>query len=390
MFITLLGLHLFVTIEYCQNVSNLNFSSIYRKLILHTSKSLLYHKGQAWVKKGKSLIDVTMGGLDGAEKCDIVGLYILSKLNQIDNIKAGLFRDDGAAITTLSPKEAEKVKNKIVKVFKDEGLNITIVANLKVMTFLDVEVDLTTGTHKPYTKPNNTLLYIDVNSNHPPSVTRNTAISVQNRLSLLSSNKEIFDQAAPPYQLALDKAGYKHTLEFTQPSTKHKRRKNRREETYFNPPWSQNVQTNIGAKFLKSVGKCFPAGHPLHSILNRHTLKVSYRTMPNMARVISKHNSFIQRKLQPVSEAQTKMCSCPKAVRSSSSCPLGGQCLFTNTIHQATVTEVDSGKVEAYTGLASTDWKRREVVHKTSCKHKTKPGGNRPMGLRFDLNMSIP
>ena len=204
-----------------------------------------------------------MGGLDGAEKCDIVGLYILSKLNQIDNIKAGLFRDDGAAITTLSPKEAEKVKNKIVKVFKDEGLNITIVANLKVMTFLDVEVDLNTGTHKPYTKPNNTLLYIDVNRNHPPSVIKNTAISVQNRLTLLSSNKEIFDQATPPYQLALDNAGYKHKLEYTQPNVQRKKRKNRRKETYFNPPWSHNVQTNIGVKFLKSIDESFPAGHPL-------------------------------------------------------------------------------------------------------------------------------
>ena len=120
--------------------------------------------------------------------------------------------------------------------------------------------------------------------------------------------------------------------------------KNRRKETYFNPPWSQNVQTNICAKFLKSVGKCFPAGHPLHSILNRHTLKVTYRT--NMARVISKHNRFVQRKLQPVSKAQGKICSGPKAVRDSSSCPLGGHCLAKNTIYQATVTEVDSGKVE--------------------------------------------
>ena len=125
-----------------------------------------------------------MRGLDGAKKCDIVGLYILSKLNLIDGTKAGLFRDDGAAITTLSPKEAEKVKNKIVKVFKDEGLNITIVANLKVMTFLDVEADLNTGTHKPYTKPNNTLLYIDVNSNHPKSNIQNTAKAVERRLSM--------------------------------------------------------------------------------------------------------------------------------------------------------------------------------------------------------------
>ena len=105
--------------------------------------------------------------------------------------------------------------------------------------------------------------------------------------------------------------------------------------------------------------------------------------MPNMARVISKHNSFIQRKLQPVSEAQTKMCSCPKAVRSSSSCPLGGQCLAKNTIYQATVTEVDSGKVETYTGLASTDWKSRYNVHTSSFRNKTKPGAKSSNGTEL-------
>ena len=63
------------------------------------------------MKKGKSIIDITMGGLDGAEKTDLVGLYILSKLSEIPDIKVGLFRDDGAALTKLPPKEAEKTKN---------------------------------------------------------------------------------------------------------------------------------------------------------------------------------------------------------------------------------------------------------------------------------------
>ena len=72
-------------------------------LILHTSKSLLYHKGQAWVKKGRSTVDVTMGCFDGAEKCDLVGLYLLSLLVQL-GIIVGLFRDDGAAVTTLPQK----------------------------------------------------------------------------------------------------------------------------------------------------------------------------------------------------------------------------------------------------------------------------------------------
>ena len=52
---------------------------------------------------------------------------------------------------------------------------------------------------------------------------------------------------------------------------------------------------------------------------------------------------------------------------------MGGQCLLTNTIYQATVTQVDSGKVETYTGLASTNWKARLAVHTSSFKNKPKP-----------------
>ena len=117
------------------------------KLIIHTCKSFIYNKGQAWVKKGKSIIDVTMGGFAGAEKCDLVGLYLLSKLAEL-GLNGGLFRDDGAAVTNLSPKEAEKLKNKIAKVFKAEGLDITIQDNLKAINFLNVEVDMATGTHQ--------------------------------------------------------------------------------------------------------------------------------------------------------------------------------------------------------------------------------------------------
>ena len=93
-----------------------------------------------------------------------------------------------------------------------------------------------------------------------------------------------------------------------------------------------------------------------------------------MAQIISRHNAQIVKKQQPVTAAQTKTCSCPKAVRDSDSCPLGGQCLLTNTIYQATVTQVDSGKDQTYTGLASTDWKSRLAVHKSSIRHRPKPG----------------
>ena len=74
--------------------------------------------------KGKSLIDITMGGLDGAEKCDLVGLFLLSLLNELKDVKVGLYREDGAALTKLSPKDADKLKDKIVKVLKTKAYTL--------------------------------------------------------------------------------------------------------------------------------------------------------------------------------------------------------------------------------------------------------------------------
>ena len=47
-------------------------------MMMHVRKSLLFANDKAWVKKsGDSSFDVTMGCYDGAEVCELVGLYIL-------------------------------------------------------------------------------------------------------------------------------------------------------------------------------------------------------------------------------------------------------------------------------------------------------------------------
>ena len=56
---------------------------------------------------------------------------------------------------------------------------------------------------------------------------------------------------------------------------------------------SLNVSTNIGAKFLRIIDTCFPKEHTLNKIINRNTIKVSYRCMPNMGHFLSKHHSKI-------------------------------------------------------------------------------------------------
>ena len=49
-------------------------------IIMHSRKSLLFDKNTAWIKKNNSSFDVTMGSYDGAEVCELVGLFILNDL----------------------------------------------------------------------------------------------------------------------------------------------------------------------------------------------------------------------------------------------------------------------------------------------------------------------
>ena len=54
--------------------------------------------------------------------------------------------------------------------------------------------------------------YININSNHPRHVLKNTVAEVAKRLSTLSSSKEIFNAAKGPEQEALRRAGYTEEL----------------------------------------------------------------------------------------------------------------------------------------------------------------------------------
>ena len=106
-----------------------------------------------------------MGSFDGAETCELVVLFILSKLQDI-NKTIGIYRDDGILTTRSSPRQTQKLAEQISNIFKDHGLKITANANLKIVDFLEVTLDLNTGLYKPFTKPNNTIQYV-----HSKSIT---------------------------------------------------------------------------------------------------------------------------------------------------------------------------------------------------------------------------
>ena len=113
-------------------------------------------------------------------------------------------------------------------------------------------------------KENDQPLYVDINSNHPPLVLKNIPFGVNRRLSRISANKEIFEKEKKPFQDSLQRSGYRHILEYSPSTDLATKKKNRKRPiTWFNPPFSMNVRTNIGKEFLNLLDKAFPPDNPL-------------------------------------------------------------------------------------------------------------------------------
>ena len=90
--------------------------------IMHARRTILCdHKGNVWTKKNsKNQFDVSMGANDGAEICELVGLYILTEIHKnIDFTSVGLYRDDGlAVIRSASGSSLDRYRKKLITLFK--------------------------------------------------------------------------------------------------------------------------------------------------------------------------------------------------------------------------------------------------------------------------------
>ena len=124
-----------------------------------------------------------------------------------------------AVFKNISGPQSERIKKNFQKLFRNHGLEIVIQSNLKIVNYLDVTLDLNTGTFKPYHKPDNEINYVHIHSNHPPNIIKQIPISIQNRLSNLSANEEIFKEATPHYTAALERSGYQHQFTHTPKAT---------------------------------------------------------------------------------------------------------------------------------------------------------------------------
>lgn len=355
-------------LSYARKYSDI--TEIEKEAIMNARHSLMFTDNKAWTKTtGNSNFDVAMGSYDGAEICELVGLLLLAKVTKIHAKEdIGLYRDDGLAVIrdTNGPK-TDRMRKDIIAAFKEVGLKITIEANLRRVNFLDITLNLETGKYQPYRKPNDQPRYVHRQSNHPPTILKNIPDAIAQRLSKISSDQQIFTKAAPQYQQALKDSGYSEKIEYQEPRPK-RNPKRKRKITWFNPPFSKTVKTDIGKRFLKMIDRHFPKKSKLHRIFNRSTVKVSYSTMPNMERIIKNHNAKIskQNKAEADGNAMQRKCNC----RAKKECPLNGECLTESVVYQAEVKAKNSNETKKYIGLTEGPFKQRYYGHTSSFRHE--------------------
>ena len=312
-------------------------------------------------KDNGSTFDVTVGSYDGAEVCELVGIYILSILSKkYEDAEFGLYRDDGlAAFQNINSQASDHIRKEIIEIFKQLGLKITIQCNLNEVNSLDISLNLNEASYRPYRRPNDHPQYIHRNSNHPQSKIKQLPQNIGKRISEISATKEIFDRAAPYCNEALKASGFKDKIKY-EPSENHNpnaKPNRKRNIIWFNPPYSANVKTNVGKKFILLVDKHFPKEHKLNKIFNRSSVKVSYSCMPNMSTIVKSHNRKV---LHPEPENNAPNCNC----REKELCPLQGKCLSESIIYRAKITNDKTSEPVNYIGLTELTFKDRLYKHR--------------------------
>jgi hypothetical protein len=175
------------------------------------------NNNKVWMKKSCTSFDVTMGSYDG--------LLLFSNIIEILP-EAGIYRDDGLAVTNKSGPDIMREEEDLRVIFQKYNLKITVEVGMKTTDFLDVQFNLSTESYRPYHKTNSSPAYINTLSNPPPNIITALPGMVESRLGKISSSKNEFDKEAPLYLNALKKAGYTDAkLEFKNTKKKLKQEK---------------------------------------------------------------------------------------------------------------------------------------------------------------------
>ena len=95
-------------LKWVESVSNPNNKIFFN---CNKFKIVVNRQEECWVKKTNPDLDVSMESLDTAEVCELVGLFLLFKLEWLipkDQIR--LYRDYGLAVVELPGPEVERLR----------------------------------------------------------------------------------------------------------------------------------------------------------------------------------------------------------------------------------------------------------------------------------------
>ena len=95
-------------------------------------------------------------------------------------------------------------------------------------------------------------------------------------------------------------------MSYNNSNTQNTQRNRNRKVIWFNPQFSQNVETNIGKLSFKLMRKHFPKNSKYHKIFNLNTSKLSYCRTANVGN-IKQHNSKV---LSKTNDNTNRKCNC--------------------------------------------------------------------------------
>ena len=128
------------------------------KVIIHSRRTILFDGKNTWCKKENSKFDVGQGAYDGAEVSELIGLFMLDQIVNVNEVlpkeNIGLYRDDMLGVDNRGGPKIERNKKKIIQIFKENGLKLTTEPTTRRVQFLDFVLDLDNNLHKPFQKPN--------------------------------------------------------------------------------------------------------------------------------------------------------------------------------------------------------------------------------------------
>ena len=126
--------------RHCNQLCKTIYTDIFDKnlrIIKHCCKSLFYNKHEPWKKKDtNSCFNVTMGSYNGVENCELVGIYLLSLLANINKNNSGLYCDDGLIyFCNVNGQKMDRARKNVIKIFKEVGFKTEIQTQLKIVIF---------------------------------------------------------------------------------------------------------------------------------------------------------------------------------------------------------------------------------------------------------------